>query len=418
MRAAETGMEMKAKTKKATGRQSFLLIVVAACLVFGYGGGIRSIYGIMIQPLAAITGISYADAAFSFGIAQLMYGLSQPLWGALALRKGNRLVLTCGVLCFASGLFLSPLAHSVASLTVFLGIILAAGTGALSFGLIMGTISPLLGPKRASAISGILNASSGIGNAVMSPVMQGLNTAVGIRTGMFVLAAAMACLFPVVWRLTGLHKKTDAAKLSESAHAAEPEEKVSIRDSLSRAWKTWDYKALLIGFSTCGFHMIIIQTHLVSQMVSLGISSATAAMIYTGFGVTTIIGSVLSGFLCLRFPHRTVLGTIYALRVVTVGVFMFLLPKTTLSLAVFTLLLGTTGDATVSPTSEIISNRFGAASMGFLFGLTFVCHQTGGFISSWLGGVLFSQTGSYSLIWLIDLVLCAIAAAASYSIRK
>ena len=169
------------ETKTMQGRQGILFIVMAACLLFGYGAGVRGIYGIVIKPLTALSGISYADAGFSFGIAQLMYGLTQPLWGALALRKGNRLVLLCGVLLMAAGLILTPLAHSVSSLTLYLGIILASGTGALSFGLVMGTISPILGPKRASAVSGILNASSGIGSAILSPVMQGLNSAVGIE---------------------------------------------------------------------------------------------------------------------------------------------------------------------------------------------------------------------------------------------
>ena len=403
------------ETKTMQGRQGILFIVMAACLLFGYGAGVRGIYGIVIKPLTALSGISYADAGFSFGIAQLMYGLTQPLWGALALRKGNRLVLLCGVLLMAAGLILTPLAHSVSSLTLYLGIILASGTGALSFGLVMGTISPILGPKRASAVSGILNASSGIGSAILSPVMQGLNSAVGIQEGLFILGGAMACLFPVVWWLCGLQKK---AGISVAAETTAGEGRISIAENLKRAWRTWDYKALLIGFSTCGFHMVIIQTHLVPQMESLGIPGATAAMIYTGFGITSILGSILCGVLCLRFPLRTVLGTLYALRVVTVGVFIFLVPQTTIWLALFALLLGMTGDATVTPTSQIISNRFGAASMAFLFGLTFVCHQTGGFISSWLGGILYTQTGSYDMIWLADIILCAIAAAASYSIRK
>ena len=164
--------------------------------------------------------------------------------------------------------------------------------------------------------------------------------------------------------------------------------------------------------------MVIIQTHLVPQMESLGVPGSTAAMLYTGFGLTTLLGSILSGFFCLRFPQPRVLGTLYGLRVVTVVLFMFLLPQNTLCLGLFTLLLGFTGDATVTPTSEIISRRFGPASRGFLFWLTFVCHQIGGFVSSWLGGILFTQTGSYQTIWLADAVLCAIASLASYSISR
>ncbi|MDD6569202.1 MAG: hypothetical protein ACI3X3_08510 [Acidaminococcus sp.] len=97
---------------------------------------------------------------------------------------------------------------------------------------------------------------------------------------------------------------------------------------------------------------------------------------------------------------------------------MFLLPKTLLFLTVFALLLGLTGDATVTPTSEIVSRKFGPAAMGFLFGITFVCHQVVAFVSSWLGGIFYTQTGSYMSLWLADALLCALAAGVSWSIKK
>ena len=95
---------------------------------------------------------------------------------------------------------------------------------------------------------------------------------------------------------------------------------------------------------------------------------------------------------------------------------LFAAPKNLFSMVMFTFVLGMTGDATVTPTSEIISSRFGARTMGFLFGITFVCHQTGAFISSWLGGVFIDNMGNHELIWMIDIALCAFAALASFRI--
>ena len=131
-----------------------------------------------------------------------------------------------------------------------------------------------------------------------------------------------------------------------------------------------------------------------------------------------MLGSVLCGLLCQRLPLRTVLGSLYGIRAVMVAIFLFLMPKTVVSVLVLIIVLGLTGDATVTPTSEIVSRRFGPASLGFLFGMTFVCHQIGGFLSSWLGGVLISTQGNYNTIWMVDVVLCAVAALASYRIRR
>ena len=101
-----------------------------------------------------------------------------------------------------------------------------------------------------------------------------------------------------------------------------------------------------------------------------------------------------------------------------VAVFILLLPKTIFYVFLFIIILGMTGDATVTPTSEIISRRFGPESLGLLFGITYVCHQTGAFISSWLGGIFITNSGNYQAIWLFDIILCTIACAASFSIRK
>ena len=93
-------------------------------------------------------------------------------------------------------------------------------------------------------------------------------------------------------------------------------------------------------------------------------------------------------------------------------------PKTVFTVFLFIVILGLTGDATVTPTSEIVSRRFGPESLGFLFGITFVGHQIGGFISFWLGGVFISQSGNYQAIWMFDIALCALASAASYGIQR
>ena len=178
-----------------------------------------------------------------------------------------------------------------------------------------------------------------------------------------------------------------------------------------------DYRRLIIGFGTCGFHMCIIQTHIFSQIVSYGISESIASLAYTVFGLTSMAGSILCGFLCQRLPLKNVLGSLYGIRAVIVTVFL-LLPKTVFAVFLFITILGMTGDATVTPTSEIVSRRFGPENLGFLFGITFVGHQIGGFLSSWLGGVFITQSGNYQAIWLFDVVLCAVAAAASYSIHR
>lgn len=373
-------------------------------------GGIRSNFGIIVQALADRTGVSYADVSFAVAVGQLMYGATQPVFGIVALKKSNGFVLALGTLLMAAGLLLTTLAHSTVLLVFTVGLLFFTGTGAVCFGIIMGTISPVLGERRASAASGILNASSGIGASLLSPLMQALQASLGVGKLLMILSVPVFVLLPIcLWM----------AKVSSSAspHREDPGT-TDILGTLKQALADPDYRKLLIGFGTCGFHMCIIQTHIYSQIVSYGIAESTASLAYTVFGLTGMAGSVLCGFLCQRLPIKNVLGSLYGIRAIVVAVFMLLLPKTVFTIFLFITVLGMTGDATVTPTSEIVSKRFGPESLGFLFGITFVGHQIGGFISSWLGGIFITQSGNYQTIWMLDIVLCAIAAAASYSIRK
>lgn len=396
-----------------------VLLIVAGVIIFALSGGVRSNFGIIIGPLSESSGVSYATLSFILGVAQLMYGLTQPLWGMLALKKSNSTVLLYGLPLMAGGLILTSVMHSSAGMFVTLGLMVGSGAGALCYGMIMGALSPLLGPQKAATASGILNAGSGIGGAILSPVIQAISAKSGISIALLTLAVPFVVLAPVVLWMKRKEADAYAPAITESDSGSGRQTSDPGTSSLELfrlAIRTPDFRRLMVGFGTCGFHMIIIHTHMVSQFISLGISAATAALIYTAYGIFAMIGAVVSGLLCTRFHLKNVLGSLYGTRAVAVVLFLFAAPKNAVTMVIFAFVLGMTGDATVTPTSEIISRRFGARAMGFLFGITYVCHQIGAFISSWLGGIFIGSMGNYELIWIIDIALCSMAAFVSFRI--
>jgi predicted MFS family arabinose efflux permease len=125
----------------------------------------------------------------------------------------------------------------------------------------------------------------------------------------------------------------------------------------------------------------------------------------------------LSGSLSSKFKIKNVLGFYYGLRPLTI-LFFLILPKTLLNMTIFTALFGFSGAATVPPVAGIINKFFGSASIGTLFGLVFFIHQIGGFFGAWFGGVCFSMTKSYLIIWCVSLVFGIIASVASFAIKE
>lgn len=87
-------------------------------------------------------------------------------------------------------------------------------------------------------------------------------------------------------------------------------------------------------------------------------------------------------------------------------------------IAIFSLLLGLTGAATVPPVAGMTKKLFGSSSLGTLFGILFVSHQIGSFFSSWLGGVSITKSGSYTTIWLISVILALLAGCACFMVKE
>ena len=389
-----------------------VVLVIAACLIYGIMQGIHDNYGIMMKALVPHTGISYQDISFAIGVGAFLYGLVQPFFGLLALRKSNAFVMLIGIAMILAGMFATPMCRHFAPLLLFFGIILPAGTGALSFGIVMSAITPLIGEKRAAAASGIVQASAGVGDALMSPALQFLISWRGIAFSMGSFAVLMAATLPVIFWIGAKNRELPGEAQTEDSGNDE-----SLKDIIKDAFSNPTYRRVFIGFSTCGFNMSIIESHLFSQYVSWGISENSASLVMMIYGIMTMVGAMATGFLSMKFRMKNVLGTVYGLRVL-ISLSMLLIPGSLPFALVATGCLGATGDSTVPPTTGLITREFGARKMAVYYGIALVGHQVGAFLSSSFGGICAEQFGTYKPLWVANAILCAIASAASYSISK
>lgn len=391
-----------------------LLFGLVACVLYGVGAGLRGDVGILLQPLALQCGLTYADVSFCIAVMQLMFGATQPLFGIVATRTSNRFVLVLGTALLAASLVGMALARSFAGLLFALGVLFGAGAGALAFGLILTSAIHFVGPQRAMLISGMLNASAGLGSFIFSPVLQGLLDAGGLEHALYTMLVPVAVLVPAAFVVTSRDKTSQADEVNEDAPVAS----VSVRQMFRKAFSNRTYVLLVAGFSTCGFHMVIIESHLFNQFTAAGINATSAAWAFSVYGVATIIGALLSGFLSTRMHKGKLLAFYYGFRAVWAVVFLFLMPKTLPFAVLYSIGLGFTGDATVSPTSGLVNREFRIEQVATLIGFLYFVHQIGAFLSAWLGGVLLDATGGYTAIWLLDVAVCTFAAIMSARIKN
>lgn len=393
-----------------------IMIVTSVCIVFAIMQGVHDNYGIMLPGIVERTGLDYAVVSFIIGVGALLYGVVQPFMGMLALKKSNAFVMLLGIVLIAVGLVTTPFCNNFPSLLLCFGIILPVGTTGIASGILMSAITPLIDEKKSVLVSGILQASAGVGDALMSPGMEHFIARNGIAWTLTMLAIPFAVMIPVALWIGGLNRKVTTRDEEISADTTSKGSE-SLAAILREAFRDHDYRCILIGFATCGFNMSIIESHLFSQYVSYGIEGNTASLTLTVYGIMTMLGAILTGYLGTKFKMKNVLGTTYAVRVfISLG--FLLLPKSVPFAFVMTALLGMSGDSTVPPTMGTISRKFGAKKLAVLYGFALVGHQIGAFASASLGGVFVRSGLGYAPLWIVNMILAAIAATASYCIRE
>ena len=192
---------------------------------------------------------------------------------------------------------------------------------------------------------------------------------------------------------------------------------VGTRQAIGTALGDPSFRMLAAGFFVCGFHVAFLGTHLPGVVASCGLPVQYAGWALGLLGLFNIIGSLGMGWAMGRWRMKSLLSLVYAARALAVLAFL-LAPKTGAVMLVFAAVMGLTFLATVPATAGLVAKFYGTANMATLFGLVMLTHQVGGFLGAWLGGKVFDATGSYDLIWIIDIALAVGAALIHLPIRE
>lgn len=388
---------------------------IIACVLYGFGGGIRSNIGILLNPLAAHCGLRYDKVSTCIAFMQLSFGASQPVFGVIASRKNNRFVLLIGILLLGLSMLGMMASVNFVMLFISLSVLFGLGAGAISFGIVLSSAIRFVGPENAMIISGMLNAAAGMTGFILSPLMQTLIEGYGLNVTLTLLALIVAGLIPMTFVVTSHDKENQN---SETSDVKSDTAKIPLKKLFAKAFSNRTYRLLIAGFSTCGFHMVIIESHLFSQFVLSGLAENKASWAFSVYEIATIIGALLSGFLSSKLHKGKLLGFYYGFRAVWVLTYIFAMPKNMFTAVLFSIGLGMTGDATVSPTSGLVSENFDVDEVATLIGVLFFGHQIGAFLSAWLGGIIREATGGYMLLWILDVIVCLFASVMSLRIKE
>ena len=389
--------------------RKFLMVALAAGAVFALGLGIRQAQPLFISAINSHTGMGYATISLAFGVAQLMWGVAQPIAGGIADRWGPRPVMISGALLVALGTAATPFATNALALTLLIGFAAAVGAGAMGPSLLMSAAARWIPEAKRSVANGIVNAGGSFGQFTLIPLAQVTIGIAGWQPALMIIGATGLLAIPLVLYLT--------AGVPAHAGGAAAAAAGSLRQALGRALGDRSFLLLAAGFFTCGFHVAFIATHLPGVVAFCQLPPEVGAWSLSLIGLFNILGSLWIGVAIRERRMKLALAWIYFARALLIIAFYFA-PKTPLAFFIFSAGIGFTYLSTVPPTVGLVAKLHGARYLATLFGIVMLSHQVGGFLGAWLGGKAFEATGSYDWMWWADAALCLFAAAVHLPIRE
>ena len=396
-------MTSPSSTLPASGPWLRVLIVGAALVTVTFG--IRQVFGLFVVPMSMTLDTGVQMIALAIAVQNLIWGFSSPFFGALADRIGAWKVAMIGAAIYTCGLLSSALIVSPGG--VFLGqALIGLGLGSAGISIAIGAVGRVVPPERRSIAFGLVTSFGSFGQFALLPVTQMLIGDHGWQMALLILSFLTAAMMAMAlgMRTAPQARTADVAELSTS-------------EALRVAVRSRDYILLTAGFFVCGLQLVFITTHLPVFLFDNGVDASIASWALALIGLFNIVGAFVCGWLGGKLSKRKTLATVYLLRGVIMCGF-FLLPVTPVSALVFGAMMGLLWLGTIPLTSGLIVTFFGPKHLSMLYGIAFASHQVGSFVGSWLGGIVYDMTASYSIMWWLNVGAALFAFIVNWIIRE
>lgn len=381
-----------------------LYIMLGGSLVLAIALGIRHGFGLFLAPMSDEFGWGRQTFALAIALQNLIWGLTQPLSGALADKVGARKIIIAGGVCYAAGLAAMAFSSSGVTLALSAGVLIGLALSGTSFTIILGAIGRAVPVEQRSMAMGIAAAAGSFGQFIMLPATLQLIGQSGWAGALMVLSLLALLLLPLAFMI-----KDVAAPDHGPAQ--------SIEQALREAASHKGFWLLSLGFFVCGFQVVFIGVHLPAYLLDNGLSVSTGTTVLALVGLFNIAGTYVAGWLGSRWSKPLLLSGLYASRGVVIVAFL-LLPLTETSAWLFGMAMGLLWLSTVPLTNGTVASIFGVRYLSMLGGIVFLFHQLGAFLGGWLGGYLYDATGSYDLVWQISIALSVIAAVLNLPVKE
>jgi MFS family permease len=361
--------------------------------------GIRHGFGLFNLPITSANGWGRETFALTIALQNLIWGVVQPITGALADRYGSLKIMVAGGVLYALGLAGMAISTDALNFTLTGGLLIGLAQTATTYSVVYGILGRNVSADKRVWAMGIAAAAGSFGQFLMIPVEQGLLSNFGANDALLILALMASLMIPIAFMLRepGI----------TNAHQGNNQ---TIKEALKEAMGNPSFRLLTLGYFVCGFQVVFIAVHLAPYLKDLSkiYPSVGAPVVATTalalIGLFNIFGTYSAGMLGQHFPKRYLLSGIYIFRSIAIMGFIWL-PLSPATTYIFAAIMGFLWLSTIPLTNAIVAQIFGVKYLSMLSGLVFFSHQLGSFCGAYFGGYLFDRTGSYLIVWNIAIAL-------------
>ena len=394
---------------KFVPNKTALIVLLSACCIILISMGLRQTFGLFFNAFEEGIGCTRTEFGLAIGIQMLFWGIFAPIFGFLADRFGGSKAVFIGFIIFGLGIYMLYSGPNTGIyFQISLGVLVGTALGATAIGVPVSEVGKHFPNETRTLATGYVTAAASIGYFLSPLFTQYSLGAVGweqtLKYFMYFIA------FGLLASLFLLPSKT----IIDSSKADRDQ---SFSSAIKEAFAHKGYILLLLGFFVCGFQITLVGTHIPGYMQERGMGGWSATIILALIGFFNIFGTLGMGYLGTKHKKKNLLSILYALRAVSICIFIFS-PPSLFNSIIFGITFGLLWLSTVPPTNGIVAQIFGTKYLSTLFGIVFLCHQFGAFAGAFLGGYFYDLYGSYDYAWYIAIALSIFATAVHYPINE
>ncbi len=378
-------------------------VIASFILILTFIHGLHASYGIFFNSLQEEFQCTRAAISGAHSIGFLIGGFSAIILGRLSDKIGPRIILTIAGIISGLGYFLMSQMSSLWQLYLFYGLIV--NIWPMSSDVIALSTVARWFVKRRGFASGLVKAGTGLGMMLMPILGSFLIYTQGWRMTYFIISILLvACVVPLSQLL-----RRDPSLKGLTPYGVE---QGLVSDSIKggydfkEALHTRQFWMLCVTMLTIWFCANSLIVHLTPHAIDSGFSPSRAARLISILGGVSIAGRIGVATLGDRIGLRKALLGCFILTLLMLSWLYF--SSEYWQPVLFVLIYGFGHGGFFALIVPLLAEMFGTKSLGSLFGIVTFCATVGGAVGPFLLGMVFDNTGSYKIAFLILIAIIAI----------